>query len=103
MLRVAMFGELARGADERGAVRRRKGAVGPVIVVVVAVDRRGPVLVQRQVEALERHAFARQIGEGRAVEIGAEALVPRGPVERGTVPAWGAAVVDRAALVIRDA
>ena len=76
-----VLGDLPRGRDEGPAIRLGEGPVGPVVAVVVPLHRRGPVLVQGQIEALDRHPLAGQVGERRAVEQRAEPAVPGGPVE----------------------
>ncbi len=89
-----VLGDLPRGRDEGPAVRLREGLVGPVAAVVVSLHRAGPVLVQGEIEALDRHPLARQVGERRAVEQRAEPAVPGGPVEplcrpsAGAQPSW---------------
>ncbi len=97
-----MRGDLLRGRDKRLAIRFGESTVGPVIAVVIAFHRAGPVFVQRQVEALDRHALARQVGEGRAIQERAKPAVPGRPVENqaAAVPRRGTALCYDAVLVI---
>src|SRR4051794_39468476 len=48
VLAVEVRGELARRLGEGAAVVGSEGAVGPVIAVIVRLDRGGPVLVERE-------------------------------------------------------
>ena len=93
--RVDVLGHLPRDLDEVAPVAGGEGAVGPVVAVVVPLHRVGPVLVQGEVEGLQRDPLAREVGEGGAVEVGPEPPVPGRPVERLAVPGRGAALDRR--------
>src|SRR5665213_165363 len=95
-----MFRELARDLHEILAIAGVEGLVGPIVAVVVTRHPRRPILVHGQVETLHWHSLTRQILESGAVEVGAEALVPRGPVEALAVPRRSAAVVYGAVLMV---
>ena len=99
---LEMLGHLAGNFDERFPIPGVERLIGPVAAVVVPFNHAGPVLVERQVEALQRDARTRQIGECGAVEIGPITLVPGGPIELPAVPHGGAALVDLPPLRIRE-
>ena len=104
-LGLKVRGDLAGGRDERLAIRVGKRPIGPVIAVVIALHRAGPVFMQRQIETLDRHVLAGQVGKCRSIQERPEPAVPGRPVEAQPpiIPARSAAVLDLAALTVRNA
>lgn len=56
---VNVFRELLGCRDEGFAILVSKSFISPVAAVVMPLDRRRPIFVQRQVEGFERNTFAR--------------------------------------------